>query len=141
MSCARGGRAVPGPHPLAVPGPYLARAAAEPDASAARREAVDVVAVLDPDVVLRADTGGRGPGASREVRGAPEVAGQAVLYSRLGPDAKPALINGALGAVTTRDGRPFSVGGFTVKGGKIVELDFLADPERLAQLDLTVLDD
>ena len=51
-----------------------------------------------------------------------------------------ALINGAVGAVSLRDGKPFSIGAVTVRDGKIVELDFLADPERLAQLDLTILD-
>ena len=54
---------------------------------------------------------------------------------------KPALINGAVGVVTTRDGRPFSVGGFTVRHGRIVEMDWLADPVRLRELDLTILDD
>ena len=100
-----------------------------------------LVAVLDPEVVLRADTGVEGPGASREVRGAAEVAGQAVLYSRLGLVIQPALINGAAGWVATRDGQPFSVVGLTVRDRKIVEIDILADPERLNQLDLTVLDD
>jgi RNA polymerase sigma factor (sigma-70 family) len=100
-----------------------------------------LVAVLDPDVVLRADTGAAGPGVSREVRGAAAVAGQALTYSRLGLVVQPALINGAAGSVSTRDGRPFSVGAFTVKDRKIVEIDILADPERLAQLDLTVLGD
>jgi hypothetical protein len=51
-----------------------------------------------------------------------------------------ALINGAPGLVSTRDGRPLSVGAFTISGGKIVEIDVLADPQRLRQLDLTVLD-
>ena len=97
-----------------------------------------LVAVLDPDVVLRADFGAAG---SREVRGAPAVVGQAKLYSRLGLVIKPALINGAVGVVTTRDGQPFSVGGFTVRQGRIVEMDWLADPARLRELDLTVLDD
>lgn len=54
---------------------------------------------------------------------------------------KPALVNGVAGGISTRDGKPFSVGAFTVRGGKIVELDFLADPERLRQLDLTILED
>ena len=99
-----------------------------------------LVAVLDPDVVLRQHFGGAGRGASREVRGAEKVAGQAVAYSRVGLVIQPALINGAAGIVTTRDGRPFSVGGFIVRGRKIVEMDFLADPERLSRLDLTVLD-
>jgi RNA polymerase sigma factor (sigma-70 family) len=97
-----------------------------------------LVAVLDPDVVLRADLGAAG---STEVRGAAAVAGQASTYSRLGLLVQPALINGASGAVTTRDGELFSVGGFTIRGGRIVEIDILADPERLRRLDLTILDD
>jgi RNA polymerase sigma-70 factor (ECF subfamily) len=96
-----------------------------------------LVAVLDPDVVLRSDAGA---GITREVRGAEAVASQAQLYSRIGLLTRPALINGAVGAVTMRDGRPFSVAAATVRDGKIVELDFLADPERLARLDLTMLD-
>jgi RNA polymerase sigma factor (sigma-70 family) len=98
-----------------------------------------LVAVLDPDVVLRADFGP--PAALREVRGAAAVAGQAETYSRLGLVMQPALINGAVGLVTTRDGQPFSVGGFTVRDGKIVAIDILADPARLRELDLTILDD
>jgi RNA polymerase sigma factor (sigma-70 family) len=94
--------------------------------------------VLDPDVVLRADLGPAGE--STEVRGARAVAGQALFYSRLGLVMQPALINGAAGAVATRDGEPFSVGAITVRGGKIVAIDILADPERLRQLDLTILD-
>ena len=97
-----------------------------------------LVAVLDPDVVLRADFG---PGRSREVRGAEAVAGQAKFYSQLELAMKPALVNGAVGMVTMRDGQPFSVGAFTVKGGRIVEMDWLADPARLRELDLTILDD
>jgi RNA polymerase sigma-70 factor (ECF subfamily) len=61
------------------------------------------------------------------------------MYSRLGLVVHSALINGAVGAVTTRDGRPFSVGAITVRDGKIVEMDWLADPKRVAQLDLTIL--
>ena len=97
-----------------------------------------LVAVLHPDVVLRADFGPAGE--SREVRGARAVAGQAVFYSRLGLVMQPALINGTPGAVSFLDGKPFSVGGVTVRGGKIVEIDILADPERLRQLDLEILD-
>jgi RNA polymerase sigma-70 factor (ECF subfamily) len=100
-----------------------------------------LVAVLDPNVVLRADLGPVPAGGSREVRGAEDVAGQAVMYSRLGLQMKPALINGAAGLVSMRDGQPFSVGGLTIRGGKIVEMDILADPERIARLDLTILDD
>jgi RNA polymerase sigma factor (sigma-70 family) len=94
--------------------------------------------VLDPDVVLRADLGPEG--GSREVRGARAVAGQALFYSRLGLVMQPALINGAAGAVGMRDGEPYSVGAITVRGGRIVAIDILADPERLSRLDLTVLD-
>ena len=97
-----------------------------------------LVEVLDPDVVLRADFGTAGE--SRVVRGARAIADQALFYAQLGLDMRPVLVNGAVGMVTFRDGEPFSLGAVTVRGGKIVELDFLADPERLAQLDLTVLD-
>ena len=96
-----------------------------------------LVAVLDPDVVLRADFGRGAP--AQELRGAEKVASQAQMYSRFGLDMRPALINGAVGLVTFRDGRPFSVGGFTVRGGRIVEMDWLADPERLSRLDLALL--
>jgi RNA polymerase sigma-70 factor, ECF subfamily len=98
-----------------------------------------LVAVLDPDVVVRADMGAI-PGASREIRGAEAVASQALMYTRLGVLTQPALINGVAGAVSLQDGKPISVGAFTVRGGKIVAVDFLADPERLSQLDLTILD-
>src|SRR5215211_3175039 len=97
-----------------------------------------LVAVLDPDVVLRQDFGAAG---SREVRGSTAVAGQAVAYSQPELVIKPALINGAVGVVATRDGQPFSVGAFTVRHGKIVEMDWLADAARLRELDLTTLDD
>jgi hypothetical protein len=81
------------------------------------------------------------PGGSREIRGAEAVAGQALSYAQLELDIRPALINGVAGAVAFLHGRPFSIGVLTVRNGKIVELDFLADPERLRLLDLTVLDD
>jgi ketosteroid isomerase-like protein len=100
-----------------------------------------LVALLDSDVVLRANRGAMPAGAWREVRGAEAVAGQALNYSQLALLVGPALVNGAAGLVATRDGQPFSVGGFTVGGGKIVEIDILADPARLAELDLTILDD
>ena len=99
-----------------------------------------LVAVLDPDVVLRADRGAVPVGAATEIHGAQAVASQAQSYSRLDLVNRPALINGAAGVVTMRQGQPFAVMGVTVRGGKIVEIDILADPERLAALDLTVLD-
>jgi RNA polymerase sigma-70 factor (ECF subfamily) len=94
--------------------------------------------LLDPNVVLRGDFGPSGE--SRVVRGARAVAGQALFYSRLGLVIRPALANGAAGAVALLNGEPFAVGAVTVRGMKIVELDFLADPERLRRLDLTILD-
>ena len=99
-----------------------------------------LVAVLDPDVVLRADGGALRADLSKEVRGAQEVASQALMFRRMGEFARPALVNGAPGLVTVPEGKPFSVLGFTIVDGKIVEMDILADPERLSQLDLTVLD-
>ena len=96
-----------------------------------------LVAVLDPDVVLRADAGMTG--LSRHVSGAETVAGQALMWSRVDLSLRRALINGAAGMVSLRGGRPFSVGSFIVKNGRIVEIDILADPERVSQLDLTIL--
>jgi RNA polymerase sigma factor (sigma-70 family) len=98
-----------------------------------------LLAVLDPDVVLRADFGP--DGGSQELRGAAAVATQALGYTQLGLDIRPALINGVPGAVAFLHGEPFSIGAVTVRNGKIVELDFLSDPERLRLLDLTILDD
>jgi RNA polymerase sigma factor (sigma-70 family) len=95
-----------------------------------------LVAVLDPDVVLRADVG-RG---TEEVRGAEAVARQAAAFSQIGLVVRPALVNGTAGLVSTRDGVPFSVGAMTVRDGRIVAIDILADPERLRELDLTILD-
>ena len=97
-----------------------------------------LLAVLDPDVVLRADGGGVSE-LSRLVRGAEAVASSATTWSRVGLDMQRALVNGTPGFVSLRDGRPFSVGAVTISGGRIVEMDILADPERLAKLDLTVL--
>ncbi len=129
----------------AVPDVDLARQRELVDAFLAASRGGDfgaLLEVLDPDVVLRADYGAAG--ASRKVDGAAAVADQALTFSRLGgPDllARPALVNGAVGRVVFRDGRLFAVMGFTVAGGKIVEIDILADPERLRRLDLSVLDD
>jgi RNA polymerase sigma factor (sigma-70 family) len=127
----------------------------EPDVDLARqRQVVDaflaaarggdfegLVALLDPDVVLRVDRGALRPGASREVRGAPAVAEQALTFAGGARFARRALVNGAAGFVVAPRGRPIAVAGFTVAHGKIVEMDVLADPERLRELDLTVLDD
>jgi RNA polymerase sigma factor (sigma-70 family) len=100
-----------------------------------------LVAVLDPDVVLRSDGGVRRPAASVVVHGAATVAGQALTFAQPSRLTRPALVNGAPGVVVVQHGRPFAIMGFTVMRGKIVEIDVLTDPERLRQLDLTVLDD
>ena len=104
-----------------------------------------LVAILDPDVVLRADRGALPAGASRVVRGTEAVAGQTLAFSRsrrLLPLVRPVLVNGAPGFVSrTPDGRPLSVVGITVAGGRIVEIDILADPERLRRLNLAELDE
>ena len=99
-----------------------------------------LVAVLDPDVVLRSD-GGRIAGLSQYVVGAEAVAGQAMMWARVDLTRRRALVNGAAGMVVYREGEPFSICAVTVKNGRLAELDFLADPERIAQLDLSVLDD
>jgi len=96
--------------------------------------------VLDPDVVVRADFGARA-GGRRETRGAQAVAAQAMLFRRFADGARQAIVNGAAGVVVFTPRGPYAVMGATVRGGRIVEIDILADPERLRKLDLTVLDD
>jgi RNA polymerase sigma-70 factor (ECF subfamily) len=93
--------------------------------------------VLDPDVVLRADAGSQRIGLSGEVRGARAVATESVRFRGLAVGARPALVNGAAGLVVMAPGdRPFAVLGFGIRDGRIVTVDILADPERLARLDL-----
>jgi RNA polymerase sigma factor (sigma-70 family) len=99
-----------------------------------------LLAVLDPDVVLRADRA-IPRDAPKEVHGAPAVAQRAIIFSGVARLARQALVNGAAGLVIAPHGRPFSVTGFIVIGGKIVEIDVVADPARLRQLDVAVLDD
>ena len=102
-----------------------------------------LLAVLDPDVVVRADQGAVAVGADATAgtaRGAEAVARQAMVFAAMGLLSQPALVNGVAGAVSTRDGVALAVGAFTVRGGKIVALDILADPDRLQALDLTVLE-
>ncbi len=129
--------------------------AATPDVDVARqREVVDaffaaarggdfeaLVAVLDPDVVLRSDGGVSRPSVSVLVRGAATVAKRALMFTRLSPFVRPAVVNGAAGVVVAPGGVPVSVMGFTVRGGRIVEIHAIADPERLRELELPVFDD
>jgi RNA polymerase sigma factor (sigma-70 family) len=127
---------------LPSPDPDLARQRDVVDAFflAARGGDFDaLVALLDPDVVLRADFGARRPAAPRVVRGAAAVAKQSVLGALPGAQLHPALVNGAAGVVVTVAGRPFAVMGFTVADGKIVEIDAIADPDRVRRIAAAVL--
>jgi len=99
-----------------------------------------LVAVLDPAIVLRAD-GGAVKGMSRLVRGAQAVVAQAAAFSKLGLSNQVVLVNGNIGVVSRLpDGRVLSVIGFTIAGGKVVEMDILADPDRLSRLDLPAIE-
>jgi RNA polymerase sigma-70 factor (ECF subfamily) len=102
-----------------------------------------LVAVLDPDVVLRADAGPLvgGAAASKVVRGAAAVAQQALTFARFAATSRLVLVNGEVGVVAMLDGQPMSVMGVTVVDGRIIALHILADPERLARLDLAELGD
>jgi RNA polymerase sigma-70 factor (ECF subfamily) len=96
-----------------------------------------LLAVLDPDIVLRADGGPVDRGVTKLVRGAQSVASQAATYSRLAPVARPVLVNGSPGFIAFVDGAPFSIIDFTVRDGKVIEINILADRARLSQLDLS----
>jgi RNA polymerase sigma-70 factor (ECF subfamily) len=99
-----------------------------------------LVSVLDPAIVLRAD-GGAVKGMSRLVRGAQAVASQAATFSKSGLSNQVVLVNGNVGVLSRRpDGRVFSVLGFTIAGGKIVQIAILADADRLGRLDLSALE-
>ncbi len=126
-----------------VPDPDLGRQREVVDAffAAARDGDFDgLVAVLDPDVVLRADGGAARTRPTVMLRGARTVAENASTARKLARFVRPALVNGAAGAVVTVNGRLFAVMGFTVADGRILAIDVLYDPERLAGLDLAVLD-
>jgi len=139
---SRARRRVQGSSPAGDADPEQQRQVVEAFLAAAREGDFDaLVALLDPDIVLRADSGPGLPGATIEVRGAAEVAARALTYARLQLLNRPVLVNGLLGMMSYRDGRPFSVGAVTVRGGRIVEMDILADPERLSRLDLTAVED
>src|SRR5215211_7367953 len=132
---SRARRRVQGTAP--TPDPDLARQREVVDAFFAASHKGDfeaLVAVLDPEVVLHADGGTLRSAASETLRGAAAVAGQALTFAHLAPFVRPALVNGAAGVVVAPQGRPVSVMAFTVRGGKIVEVDILADPARLSRL-------
>ena len=137
---SRARRRVRGATPDPDDGTPAERAVVDAFLAAARNADFEgLLAVLDPDVVLRADFG-PSAGGLRIVRGAESVAGQALTYARLGLSMRWALVNGAAGLVSIRDGRPYSVGWCVVRDGRIVEMDIVADPVRLRQVDLGPFD-
>jgi RNA polymerase sigma factor (sigma-70 family) len=137
---SRGRRRVQGAEPLPDGDLATQRAAVGAFIAAARNgDFQALIAVLDPNVVLRADAGAPPAGMSRLVRGAETVAKGALDFSKRDLYVQPALVNGVPGTVSVHEGRPLSVAGFTVRGGRITEINILADPERLRRLDITVL--
>jgi DNA-directed RNA polymerase specialized sigma24 family protein/ketosteroid isomerase-like protein len=120
----------------------LARQRAVVDAFLAASRAGDfdaLVAVLHPDVVVRADFSPSRPRRSAVTRGAAAVARQALQGARPAAQVHPALVNGSAGVVLTMDGRPYAVFAFTIAEGKIVQIDAVADPDRVARLAAAVL--
>jgi RNA polymerase sigma-70 factor, ECF subfamily len=126
--------------------------ASVPDADLTRqREVVDaflaasrsgnfdaLIAVLDPDVVLRADSAGVQMGASEKARGAAAVAG---IFSGRALGAQPALVDGTVGMVWAPGGKPRVVWDFTISHGKIARIDMIASADSLGELDLVIFDD
>lgn len=136
---SRARRRVRGSAPVPDPDLSRQRTAVQAFLSAARNGDFEaLVAVLDPDVVLRAQQ----PDVMKVLRGATPVAKSAILFNQAADAgvSVPALVNGAAGVVAFRDGKPLSVLAFTVVGDRIVEIDIIADPDRLARLDLWVSD-
>ncbi|MGK5554028.1 sigma-70 family RNA polymerase sigma factor [Actinomadura kijaniata] len=135
---SRARQRVRGATPPPDPDPAVQRRVVDAFLAAARDgDFAGLLALLDPDVVLRAD-GGVLTGGLRVIRGAAAVAGQAAVFQRMATAAttRPALVNGVAGLVNTIGGKPLSVMGFTVADGRIAAIDILSDPERLAGLDL-----
>jgi RNA polymerase sigma-70 factor (ECF subfamily) len=98
-----------------------------------------LLAILDPDIVLRADAGAGPFGPSGLTRGARAVIAQSQRFAPLGRFARPVLVNGGPGFLVVRDGEPLALMAVTVQDGRITEMDVLADPARLAALDLTAV--
>ena len=140
---SRARRKVQGQAP--APDPDLGRQRRAVDAffAAARNGDLDaLLAVLDPDVVLRSDGGAGRARHTVVLNGAATVAGQAVLWGKLSPFARPALVNGTAGAVVIGDnGRALSIMAFTVVDGAIAAIDVIVDQERLASFDLSAFRD
>jgi RNA polymerase sigma factor (sigma-70 family) len=135
---SRGRRRIRGADTTPDADPAARQEVVEAFLAAAREGDFDaLVAVLDPDIVLREDTGS---GTLVEVRGAENVARRAKAFSQLGLVARAALVNGGAGWVSLLDGEVFAVAALTLQNGRIATMDILRDPARLARLDLTVFD-
>ncbi|MEU3299469.1 sigma-70 family RNA polymerase sigma factor [Streptomyces sp. NPDC006678] len=127
-----------------VPDPDLARQREVVDAWIAASRGGDfdaLLSLLDPDVVLRVDGGVLAAATTKLVHGAENVAGQAITYQRFAPLARIVLVNGTVGMVAAPEGKALSVMSLAIVGGKVVRIDILTDPERLARLDLAGLGD
>lgn len=135
---SRGRRRLRAADPVAAPDLEEQRKVVEAFVAAAREGDFDrLLDVLHPDVVLRADAG---PGAAgTEIRGAEAVVAQARTFAAMGARGHLVRVNGGVGTVAFLDGKLFSVGAMQVREGRIVEIDFLSDPARLAKLDLSWL--
>jgi RNA polymerase sigma-70 factor (ECF subfamily) len=137
---SRARRRVQGTAPRPSGDPARQREVVDAFFAAARGGDLDaLVAVLDPEVVLRSDGGAR-PGASVVISGPEDIARRAFSFAGPARMLRPALVNGAPGVVVTVRDRPVSIMGFTVTDGRIAAIDVLTDPDRLSRLDLTVLD-
>jgi RNA polymerase sigma-70 factor (ECF subfamily) len=130
---SRGRRRVQGVAPVSGTDLTRQRAIAGAFLTAARNGDFDaLLEVLDPDVVVRSN-------GTEAVRGAAAVAARAFPFTRIAQVTLPALINGAAGVVTAADGRPITLIGFTITGAKIVAIDLIDDPRRIAEADLAIL--
>jgi len=127
---------------MSAPDPDLARQRGVADAFflAARRGDFDaLVSVLDPEAILCGDVGARRPAVTAVFRGAENVTRQALMFARPDASLHPVLVNGAAGVMAMVAGRPIAVMEFTVVGDKIVEIDAIADPERIRKIAAAIL--
>jgi RNA polymerase sigma factor (sigma-70 family) len=134
---SRGRRRVRGARPTSDANPAEKQRVAEAFLAASREGDFEgLLALLDPDVVVRTDYA-LPRGAPGEIRGAENVVRQALRFAQLAEFAQPALVNGEPGFLVAPHGRLFAVAAFTVVGGRITEMDFINDPQKLARIELT----
>jgi RNA polymerase sigma factor (sigma-70 family) len=135
---SRGRRRIRGADPSPDADPAAQQEVVQAFLAASREGDFDaLVALLDPQVVRREDTGS---GTVVEVRGAEQVARTALAFAGRGLVVRPALVNGAAGWVALLDGDVYAIAALTLRNGRIATMDILLDPARLARLDLTAFD-